>query len=128
MAANINETNQVEEQPATYNRNFQLMLIGALVFVVIVMVYASLFRSSPADRQIEDQVKRELGKQALSSPEQEFREQIKNQERRLQKQREEDLSEQKDYIDEKGRPIAAEQRTGLAGITRWRQINARILG
>ncbi len=101
MTSKMNETNQVEEQPATYNRNFQLMLIGALVFVVIVMVYASLFRSGPADRQIEEQVKRELGKQALSSPEQEFREQIKNQEKRLQKQREEDLSEQKHYIDER---------------------------
>ena len=101
MAAKMNETNQVEEQPATHNRNFQLMLIGALVFVVVVMVYASLFRSGPADRQIEEQVQREIRKQALSDPEQEFREQIKSQERRLQKQREEDLSEQREYIDER---------------------------
>ena len=100
MAANINETNQVEEQPATYNRNFQLALIGGLVFVVVVMVYASLFRSGPADAGIEQQVQRELRKQALSAPEQEFREQIKNQEQRLQKQREQDLSEQREYIDE----------------------------
>ena len=96
-----NETNQVEEQPATYNRNFQFMLIGGLVFVVVVMVYASLFRSGPGDRQIEEQVQREIRKQALSNPEQEFRDQIKSQEQRLQKQREQDLSEQKEYIDEK---------------------------
>ena len=101
MTSRINETNQVEEQPATYNRNFQLLLIGGLVFVVVVMVYASLFRSGPADRQIEEQVQREIRKQALSEPEQEFREQIKSQERRLQKQREEDLSEQEEYIDER---------------------------
>ena len=44
MTATINGNNQVEEQPATYNRNFQVMLIAGLVFVVIVMVYASLFR------------------------------------------------------------------------------------
>ena len=100
MATNINETNQVEEQPATYNRNFQLALIGGLVFVVVVMVYASLFRSGPADTEIEQQVQRELRKQAVSAPEQEFREQIKNQEQRLQKQREQDLSEQREYIDE----------------------------
>ena len=50
MASNINETNQVEEQPATYNRNFQLLLIGGLVFVVVVMVYASLFRSGRGRR------------------------------------------------------------------------------
>ena len=101
MSSRTHETNQVEEQPATYNRNFQFMLIGALVFVVVVMVYASLFRSGPAGRQIEEQVQRELSRQALSNPEQEFREQIKSQERRLQKQRETDLSEQKEYIDEK---------------------------
>ena len=96
-----NEINQVEEQPATYNRNFQLMLICGLVFVVVVMVYASLFRSGPAERQIEEKVQREIRKQALSNPEQEFRNQIKSQERRLQKQREEDLSEQREYIDDK---------------------------
>lgn len=101
MTTNMNETNQVEEQPATYNRNFQFMLIGGLVFVVVVMVYASLFRSGPGDRQIEEQVQRELGKQAPSNPEQEFRAQIKSQEQRLQKQRERDLSEQREYIDEK---------------------------
>ena len=101
MTSNINETNQVEEQPATYNRNFQLLLIGGLVFVVVVMVYASLFRSGPADSRIEEQVQQELRKQALSNPEQEFRERIKSQEQRLQKQRERDLSEQRDYIDEK---------------------------
>lgn len=101
MTSNINETNQVEEQPATYNRNFQLLLIGGLVFVVVVMVYASLFRSGPADGRIEEQVQREIRKQALSNPEQEFRERIKSQEQRLQKQRERDLSEQRDYIDEK---------------------------
>lgn len=101
MASNINETNQVEEQPATYNRNFQLLLIGGLVFVVVVMVYASLFRSGPADSRIEEQVQREIKRQALSNPEQEFRDQIKSQEQRLQKQREQDLSEQRDYIDEK---------------------------
>ena len=101
MTTNMNETNQVEEQPATYNRNFQFMLIGALVFVVVVMVYASLFRSGSGDRQIEQQVQREIRRQALSNPEQEFREQIKSQEQRLQKQREQDLSEQREYIDEK---------------------------
>lgn len=101
MTSSINETNQVEEQPATYNRNFQILLIGGLVFVVVVMVYASLFRSGPADSRIEEQVQREIRKQALSNPEQEFRDQIKNQEQRLQKQRERDLSEQRDYIDEK---------------------------
>ena len=101
MTTNTNETNQVEEQPATYNRNFQFMLIGGLVFVVVVMVYASLFRSGPGDRQIEEQVQRELRRQALSNPEQEFREQIKSQEQRLRKQREQDLSEQREYIDEK---------------------------
>ena len=101
MTTNINETNQVEEQPATYNRNFQLLLIGGLVFVVVVMVYASLFRSGPADSRIEEQVQREIRKQALSNPEQEFRDRIKSQEQRLQKQRERDLSEQRDYIDEK---------------------------
>ena len=101
MTTNMNETNQVEEQPATYNRNFQFMLIGGLVFVVVVMVYASLFRSGPGDRQIEEQVQREIRRQALSNPEQEFREQIKSQEQRLQKQREQDLSEQREYIDEK---------------------------
>ena len=101
MTSNINETNQVEEQPATYNRNFQLLLIGGLVFVVVVMVYASLFRSGPADSRIEEQVQREIRKQALSNPEQEFRDQIKSQEQRLEKQRERDLSEQRDYIDEK---------------------------
>lgn len=101
MTTNMNETNQVEEQPATYNRNFQFMLIGGLVFVVVVMVYASLFRSGPGDRQIEEQVQRELRRQALSNPEQEFRDQIKSQEQRLQKQREQDLSEQREYIDEK---------------------------
>lgn len=101
MATNVNETNQVEEQPATYNRNFQFMLIGGLVFVVVVMVYASLFRSGPGDRQIEEQVQREIRRQALSDPEQEFREQIKSQEQRLQKQREQDLSQQREYIDEK---------------------------
>ena len=101
MTTNMNETNQVEEQPATYNRNFQFMLIGGLVFVVVVMVYASLFRSGPGDRQIEEQVQRELRKQALSDPEQEFRAQIKSQELRLQKQREQDLSKQREYIDEK---------------------------
>ena len=72
MTTNINETNQVEEQPATYNRNFQFLLIGGLVFVVVVMVYASLFRSGPADSRIEEQVQREIRKQALSNPEQEF--------------------------------------------------------
>ena len=101
MTTNMNETNQVEEQPATYNRNFQFMLIGGLVFVVVVMVYASLFRSGPGDRQIEEQVQREIRRQALSNPEQEFREQIKSQEQRLQKQREQDLSEQREYINEK---------------------------
>jgi len=101
MTTNMNETNQVEEQPATYNRNFQFVLIGGLVFVVVVMVYASLFRSGSGDRQIEEQVQREIRRQALSNPEQEFREQIKSQEQRLQKQREQDLSEQREYIDEK---------------------------
>ena len=101
MTTNINETNQVEEQPATYNRNFQFLLIGGLVFVVVVMVYASLFRAGSGDRQIEEQVQQELRRQAFSGPEQEFREQIKSQEQRLQKQREQDLSEQREYIDEK---------------------------
>ena len=101
MTTNMNETNQVEEQPATYNRNFQFMLIGGLVFVVVVMVYASLFRAGPGDRQIEEQVQQEIRRQAFSGPEQEFREQIKSQEQRLQKQREHDLSEQREYIDEK---------------------------
>ena len=101
MTTDINETNQVEEQPATYNRNFQFMLIGGLVFVVVVMVYASLFRAGPGDRQIKEQVQREIGRQALSDPEQEFHARIKSQEQRLQKQRERDLSEQREYIDEK---------------------------
>lgn len=101
MATNINETNQVEEQPATYNRNFQVMLIAGLVFVVLVMVYASLFRSGPGEQQIEEQVQRELRKQAVSNPEQEFRARIKSQEQRLLQQREQDLGEQRDYIDEK---------------------------
>ncbi len=100
MATNINETNQVEEQPATYNRNFQVMLIAGLVFVVIVMVYASLFRSGPDDREIEAQVQRELRKQAVSDPEQEFRARIKSQEQRLLQQRQQDLTEQQDYINE----------------------------
>ena len=101
MATNINETNQVEEQPATYNRNFQVMLIAGLVFVVLVMVYASLFRSGPGEQQIEEQVQREIRKQAVSNPEQEFRARIKSQEQRLLQQREQDLSEQREYIDEK---------------------------
>ena len=101
MIKNANDSNQVEEQPATYNRNFQLLLIGGLVFVVVVMVYASLFRSGPGERQIEEQVQREIRKQTHPDPEQEFREQIKNQEQRLQKQREHDLSEQKKYVNEK---------------------------
>ena len=101
MAANNQEINQVEEQPATYNRNFQVMLIAGLVFVVVVMVYASLFRSSPGNEKIEEQVQREIRKQTLSDPEQEFREQIKSQEQRLQQQRDQDISEQKEYIDEK---------------------------
>ena len=101
MATNINETNQVEEQPATYNRNFQVMLIAGLVFVVIVMVYASLFRSGSGEKQIEEQVQREIRKQAVSNPEQEFRARIKSQEQRLLQQREQDLSEQREYIDEK---------------------------
>ena len=101
MTSNINETNQVEEQPATYNRNFQLLLIGGLVFVVVVMVYASLFRPGPGEDRIEEQVQREIRRQALPNPEQEFREQIRSQEQRLQKQRERDLSEQRNYIDEK---------------------------
>ena len=100
MATNINETNQVEEQPATYNRNFQVMLIAGLVFVVIVMVYASLFRSGPDEQEIEAQVQRELRKQAVSDPEQEFRARIKSQEQRLLQQREQDLTEQRDYINE----------------------------
>ena len=77
------------------------MLIAGLVFVVVVMVYASLFRSSPGNEKIEEQVQREIRKQTLSDPEQEFREQIKSQEQRLQKQRDQDISEQKEYIDEK---------------------------
>ena len=101
MTTNDQEINQVEEQPATYNRNFQVMLIAGLVFVVVVMVYASLFRSSPGNEKIEEQVQREIRKQTLSDPEQEFREQIKSQEQRLQKQREQDISEQREYIDEK---------------------------
>ena len=101
MTATINGNNQVEEQPATYNRNFQVMLIAGLVFVVIVMVYASLFRARPGDRQIEEQVQREISRQTPLDPEQEFREQIKNQEQRLQKQRSHDISEQREYIDEK---------------------------
>ena len=101
MTASDQEINQVEEQPATYNRNFQIMLIAGLVFVVVVMVYASLFRSSPGDEKIEEQVQQEIRKQTLTGPEHEFREQIKSQEQRLQKQREQDISEQKEYIDEK---------------------------
>ena len=101
MTASDQEINQVEEQPATYNRNFQIMLIAGLVFVVVVMVYASLFRSSPGDDKIEEQVQQEIRKQTLTGPEHEFREQIKSQEQRLQKQREQDISEQKEYIDEK---------------------------
>lgn len=77
------------------------MLIAGLVFVVVVMVYASLFRSSPGNEKIEEQVQREIRKQTLSHPEQEFREQIKSQEQRLQKQRAQDISEQKEYIDER---------------------------
>ena len=101
MTTSDQEINQVEEQPATYNRNFQIMLITGLVFVVVVMVYASLFRSSPGNEKLEEQVQREIRKQTLSGPEQEFREQIKSQEQRLQKQREQDISKQKEYIDEK---------------------------
>ena len=101
MTTSDQEINQVEEQPATYNRNFQIMLIAGLVFVVVVMVYASLFRSSPGDDKIEEQVQQEIRKQTLTGPEHEFREQIKSQEQRLQKQREQDISEQKEYIDEK---------------------------
>ncbi len=101
MTTNVNEINQVEEQPATYNKNFQIMLIAGLVFVVVVMVYASLFRTGPGDKKIEEQVQREIRKQTLSDPEQEFREQIKSQEQRLQKQRTQDLSEQREYADEK---------------------------
>ena len=100
MTTNVNGTNQVEEQPSTYNRNFQVMLIAGLVFVVIVMVYASLFRSSPGNGKIEEQVQREIRKQAPPDPEREFREQIKNQEQRLQKQRAQDISEQREYTDE----------------------------
>ena len=100
MTTNANDINQVEEQPATYNKNFQVMLIAGLVFVVVVMVYASLFQSGPGDRKIEEQVQREIRKQTLSDPEQEFREQIKSQEQRLQKQRVQDISEQREYVDE----------------------------
>ena len=101
MTTNVNDINQVEEQPATYNRNFQIMLIAGLVFVVVVMVYASLFRTGPGEKKIEEQVQREIRKQTLSDPEQEFREQIKSQEQRLQKQRALDISEQREYVDEK---------------------------
>ena len=101
MTTNVNDINQVEEQPSTYNKNFQIMLIAGLVFVVIVMVYASLFRAGPADKKIEEQVQQEIRKQALYDPEQEFREQIKSQEQRLQKQRAQDISEQREYVDEK---------------------------
>ena len=101
MAAEDSNINQVEEQPATYNRNFQMALIAGLVLVVLVMVYASLFRSSSGGPGIEEQVQREIVRQTLSDPEQEFREQIKSQERRLQKQRVQDISEQREYIDEK---------------------------
>lgn len=101
MTTDDHGINQVEEQPATYNRNFQIMLIAGLVFVVVVMVYASLFRSSPGNEKIEEKVQREIRKQTLSNPEQEFREQIKSQEQWLQKQRAQDIAEQREYIDEK---------------------------
>ena len=116
MTKTANDINQVEEQPATYNRNFQLMLIGGLVFVVVVMVYASLFRSGPGDRQIEEQVQREIRKQTLSDPEQEFREQIKNQEQRLQKQREQDISAQREYINEKADELLHNNEQVLQGL------------
>lgn len=83
----------VEVRPTTYNRGFQIVLIAAFVLVVIIMVYASLFRSAPRGQSVEKQVRQELQRQTPPGPEVEFREQIKHREQRLQKQRE--LAEQR---------------------------------
>ena len=101
MADKDNSVSQVEEQPTTYNKRFQIVLIAGFVLVVIIMVYGSLFRSTPRGSGIEGQVQRELKRQAVPDSQTEFREQIKNQEQRLQKQRAQDVSEQRKYMDER---------------------------
>ena len=98
MTGKDGNVSPVEERPTTYNRGFQIVLIAAFVLVVIVMVYASLFRSGPRGQSVEKQVRqelqrRELQRQTPPGPEKEFREQIKHREQRLQKQRE--LAEQR---------------------------------
>ena len=87
MELQDSKPHQVEEQPATHNRRFQLALIAALVFVVIVMVYASLFRPAGDGQRVEQQVQRQLDRHKFSAPEQVFREQVRNQEQRLEQQR-----------------------------------------
>lgn len=93
MTGTDGNVSPVEERPTTYNRSFQIALIAAFVLVVIVMVYASLFRSAPQGQSVEKQVRQELQRQTPPGPEESFREQIKHREQRLQKQRE--LAEQR---------------------------------
>lgn len=93
MTGKDGNVSPVEERPTTYNRSFQIALIAAFVLVVIIMVYASLFRSAPRGQSVEKQVRQELQRQTPPGPEESFREQIKHREQRLQKQRE--LAEQR---------------------------------
>lgn len=93
MTGKDGNVSPVEERPTTYNRSFQIVLIAAFVLVVIIMVYASLFRSAPRGQSVEKQVRQELQRQTPPGPEESFREQIKHREQRLQKQRE--LAEQR---------------------------------
>lgn len=88
MTGKDGNVSPVEERPTTYNRSFQIVLIAAFVLVVIIMVYASLFRSAPRGQSVEKQVRQELQRQTPPGPEESFREQIKHREQRLQKQRE----------------------------------------
>lgn len=93
MTGKDSNVSPVEERPTTYNRSFQIVLIAAFVLVVIIMIYASLFRSGPRGQSVEKQVRQELQRQTPPGPEESFREQIKHREQRLQKQRE--LAEQR---------------------------------
>lgn len=106
MTGKDGNVSPVEERPTTYNRSFQIVLIAAFVLVVIIMVYASLFRSAPRGQSVEKQVRQELQRQTPPGPEESFREQIKHREQRLQKQRE--LAEQRKPAPEGAAPTRDE--------------------
>ena len=73
MTGKDGNVSPVEERPTTYNRSFQIALIAAFVLVVIIMVYASLFRSAPRGQSVEKQVRQELQRQTPPGPEESFR-------------------------------------------------------